>query len=176
MKKLTLTALFLASLLSIAHAQTPILAYDVSPPDAQCSPPALRNCYIPAQGVWGPVNPAVGGPSVTHAFVQFTLTQPQWIKATFYALSFLYPVGGAYTPGIGIDGYDSAHLCNQFQAGITDDNSNATVSSYNTAICLIQLPAGTHNIYAMEMARASSVQPTVAFRGVNDQALIVEFY
>lgn len=158
-----------------ALAQPPMLAYDVSPPDYQCTPGTLRNCYLPASNVWGPVNPAVGGPTVTQAFVQFTLTQPQTIKATYHALFFLFSTG-MYMPGVGIDGFDVAHLCSQFEPSITQDNPGLTLSASSEATCLVQLPAGTHTVYAMEFARPSTGGATSAFRGVNNQALIVEFY
>lgn len=154
----------------------PFLAYDVSPPDQQCTPGQNRYCYRPAIGVWGPVNPAVGGPSVTKAFIAFTLERPQWIEATFNVLFFLSP-GGMYLPGIGIDGYDEAHLSDQFEGGLTDDNttvpgSTANLSLQSTAIAVVELPAGDHKIYAMEYARPN----TFPFRGRSNQALIVRIY
>jgi len=172
--KLFYGLIFLIPLLAnAAFAQSPMLAYDVSPPDNQC-PSGPRNCYVPVQGVWGPVNPAVGGPSVTHAFLQFTLANTQTVEITFDGLIFLNaPFGSAYVPGIGIDGYDAAHLCNQYQSALTDDNTSTNLALPVRAICLISLPAGLHTIYAMEFARYSGVY---AFRGAPNQALIVRFY
>lgn len=170
---LRLTTLLLFLLFSqAALAQAPMLAYDVSPPDYQCTPGVLRNCYVPAVDVWGPVDPFVGGPSVTHAFVQFTLAATQTVEITFDVVFFLSP-GGAYIPGIGIDGYDAAHLCNQYQGGTTNDNASVNLSQATRADCLISLPAGLHNVYAMEWARNATSNP---FRGAPNQALIVRFW
>ena len=169
MKKF-ITILFLV-FPQLALAQAPMLAYDVSPNDYQCTAGVLRTCYLPAVNVWGPVNPYVGGPSVTHAYLTFVLANTQTVEITFDTTYFL-AAGGAYTPGIGIDGYDAAHLCNQYQGGTTNDNPSTNISNATRANCVISLPAGSHTVYAMENARANSYP----FRGAPNQALIIRFW
>jgi hypothetical protein len=173
MSRLAAIVFFILSL-SNAYAQPPMIAYDVTPPDYQCTPGVARNCYIPIgpDFVWTPINQRAGGPQFTHAYVSFTLANPQTVEITFDALYFLYPFA-MYTPGIAIDGYDQAHLCSgEVQGGLTNDNGATNLSLQSRAICLIQLPAGQHTVYAMEMIRGN----LAAFRGAVNQSLIVRFW